>query len=402
MRYSDKRANDLISSQERTRLVALCATITGRGDVAEDLAQETLLEAWHHFDQLRDPEKRLRWLAGIARNVCLRWMRRSSRDRISSSSLEPPDGQEADVSAMILADAFDLEVEFERKELILLLEQALALLPPQTRIALVRHYIDEIPLAEIAHQLGMNASAIAMRLQRGKQALRRILATNMQDEIAPYGFSRQGKWEEMHLWCDLCGQHRLRSKLDPMAGSLVLMCPACCSEPTLLESRIQYPALLQGMTSSPRTLARLDTAIRTYYQKGLATGSAPCLACTRSVLVRHFHPGEAPNWRNGREHGRICGSEQRHGIAFPCLSCGYTSFLLSKSVLRWVPEVKQFYQRYQRVRALPEHEIEVDGQIALVTRLESVTQHASLDIVTALDTYEVLLLHGRRYAFRAE
>jgi hypothetical protein len=74
--------------------------------------------------------------------------------------------------------------------------------------------------------------------------------------------------------------------------------------------------------------------------------------------------------------------------------------LLSKSVVRWVPEAQQFYRRYQRVRTLPEWEMEVNGRSAIVTRLESVTEHASLDIVTTLDTYEVLSLNGRRNGFR--
>jgi DNA-directed RNA polymerase specialized sigma24 family protein len=38
---------------ERARLVRLCAKITGDGIIAEDLAQETLLEAWLHIDSLR-------------------------------------------------------------------------------------------------------------------------------------------------------------------------------------------------------------------------------------------------------------------------------------------------------------------------------------------------------------
>ena len=68
-------SNDLetVLPAERARLVRLCATITGNGDVAEDLAQETLLEAWRHLHKLRDPERRAQWLTGIARNVCLRF-----------------------------------------------------------------------------------------------------------------------------------------------------------------------------------------------------------------------------------------------------------------------------------------------------------------------------------------
>jgi DNA-directed RNA polymerase specialized sigma24 family protein len=42
---------------ERARLVRLCAKITGDGIIAEDLAQETLLEAWRHIDNLRSRDK---------------------------------------------------------------------------------------------------------------------------------------------------------------------------------------------------------------------------------------------------------------------------------------------------------------------------------------------------------
>ncbi|HYK84301.1 MAG TPA: sigma factor, partial [Ktedonobacteraceae bacterium] len=58
---------------ERTRLVRLCAALTGNIDVAEDLAQEVLLEAWRGIEGLREAEQFSRWLSGIARNVCLRW-----------------------------------------------------------------------------------------------------------------------------------------------------------------------------------------------------------------------------------------------------------------------------------------------------------------------------------------
>ena len=59
-------------ANERVRLVGLCAALTGNVDVAEDLAQEVLLEAWRGIERLRDVELFSHWLSGIARNVCLR------------------------------------------------------------------------------------------------------------------------------------------------------------------------------------------------------------------------------------------------------------------------------------------------------------------------------------------
>ncbi len=43
---------------ERARLVRLCAKLTGDVDAAEDLAQETLFEAWRHAHKLRDQQGR--------------------------------------------------------------------------------------------------------------------------------------------------------------------------------------------------------------------------------------------------------------------------------------------------------------------------------------------------------
>src|SRR5579871_5697197 len=65
-----------IFARERTRLVGLCATLTGVAEVAEDLAQETLFEAWKHRASLLHQERCSEWLSGIARNVCRRWWQR--------------------------------------------------------------------------------------------------------------------------------------------------------------------------------------------------------------------------------------------------------------------------------------------------------------------------------------
>jgi hypothetical protein len=83
--------NDLeaVLPAERTRLVRLCATTTGNTDIAEDLAQETLLEAWRHIHELRDPHRRAQWLSGIARNVCLRWARQRGRDLTHQAFARP-------------------------------------------------------------------------------------------------------------------------------------------------------------------------------------------------------------------------------------------------------------------------------------------------------------------------
>src|SRR5215218_2430569 len=65
---------------QRARLVQLCAALTRDRHAAEDLAQETLLEAWRNREKLHDASGAERWLAAIARNVCLRWARRRGHE----------------------------------------------------------------------------------------------------------------------------------------------------------------------------------------------------------------------------------------------------------------------------------------------------------------------------------
>ncbi len=88
---------------------------------AEDLAQETLLEALRNAHKLRDPGLWRPWLTGIARNVCLRWARSRGRELARTMPL--------DWETHEARDHFDLDVELERDDLATLLDRTLVLLP---------------------------------------------------------------------------------------------------------------------------------------------------------------------------------------------------------------------------------------------------------------------------------
>ena len=113
---------DALLGLERSRLVRLCAHLTGDAEVAEDLAQETLLEAWRNGHKLHQREGYVQWLSAIARNVCRRWARTRAGDlehqlqlcRKEEGPLSAPDED--------LAAGCDIEVELERDELATLLD----------------------------------------------------------------------------------------------------------------------------------------------------------------------------------------------------------------------------------------------------------------------------------------
>ncbi|MEO7001577.1 MAG: RNA polymerase sigma factor, partial [Ktedonobacterales bacterium] len=163
----ERASLDRALAEERARLVALCTRLTGNADAADDLAQETLVEAWRSLTRLRDADGLGPWLSAIARNVCLRWQRAHGRDLAHRATLPSLDhGDEADAMltlddlAVGADDGADFTLALERYELATLLDRALGLLPTETRAALVASYVDELPQAEVAARLGVSEGAL--------------------------------------------------------------------------------------------------------------------------------------------------------------------------------------------------------------------------------------------------
>jgi RNA polymerase sigma factor (sigma-70 family) len=128
------------------------------GEEAEDLVQEALLRAYLGLSQLRDPARFGAWLCGIAVNLAkMRLRRRALEARLF---VEPPsDGG------------------FEERELLQLVRDAVDVLPPGQRDAVLMHYIDGLSCEEVAVLLGSSPGAIRVRLHRARQQLREQLAT---------------------------------------------------------------------------------------------------------------------------------------------------------------------------------------------------------------------------------
>lgn len=371
---------------ERTRIVGLCATLTGNMDVAEDLAQEVMLEAWRSIERLRDVEEFSRWLSGIARNVCLRWGRKQGRHLAHLTQLSE---QEIPLEEQI-ADEFDIEVELEHKELVGLLDSALAMLPPVTREVLVARYVEESSVAEVAERLGLQTGAVAMRLQRGKLALRRVLRNELGQEAQAYLARDANEWEETSVWCTRCGQHRLMGQFRPDDAFLFLVCPECgeYSRSHLVHTRESQ--MFQGMKRVKPALARIRSWMHHYYRGSLDTLIAPCLRCGQMVPIRVV----ASLYETIAEDFSI--PWQRRGVYELCNNCQWQNWMSLDGLALALPEGQQFLREHSRVRTLPEQEVEVDGHAAVLTRFESVTEQARFEVVSTSDRYQVLCINGRR------
>ena len=378
---------DELLSSERPRLVRLCARLTGDPQAAQDLAQETLIAAWRSVHQLRDPQRYPQWLSGIARNLCRNWVRGQRRE---PARLEALDADLTLYSAHNhLADTADIEVELERGALVELLDRALALLPPQTRAVLIQRYVEDSSYAQIAARLGLSEDAVAMRISRGKLALRRVLTTQLSDDAAAFGLVEPsaGAWQMTSIWCPLCGGERLQGQLDPPVGLLRLRCPGC--------GRADSPLVSSGPSGSlpvktyRPALSRLLDWIHEYYQAQASAGGVRCLRCGRQTPLRF---GTAPAaLRIGQPPRPLT---NLHGIYAWCESCEFAAGLEEWwSLTLSLPAVREFWRQHPRMRALPRREVEHQGCRALVTGFESVAASARVEVVFSHNTFTALSVH---------
>ncbi|MDQ2715651.1 MAG: RNA polymerase sigma factor [Chloroflexota bacterium] len=375
---------------ERARLVRLCARLTGNIDAAEDLAQETLLEAWKNFHKLQDhddPSQQAKWLSAIARNVCMRWASRRGRDLSHLVSLDQDEDMSETRIESLTTDTYAIEIELERDELALLLDRALALLSPGTRDVLIARYLHESPHAEIAARLGLSEDALVQRLHRGKLALRRVITTHMSEEAEAYGMAvpaEERLQQETRIWCPMCGKGRLTKYDNPQEHSTGFFCPHCW--------HIAYTPLPAGNTlKSPRCILAHQLAwLGDYYWQAINTGRVTCGSCGSLAQAVICVPQDIP------EEYRLAGALAYHSTYILCPCCSAEDINPLPHLTLDLSEARQFWHRHPRIQWLPGNDIEHEGQPALISSFQSLAEHTRLDVILQRDTLKVLSIHEDR------
>jgi RNA polymerase sigma factor (sigma-70 family) len=167
-RAGDRSALTDLAHRWAGRVVARCHATVRRADVADDLAQESLLRGLRGLSSLADPEKFGPWLCGIALRVCQDWLRERTRAAVPFSVLTdgPPDG------TLGRTEEPAIETAEERDRL----WAAIAVLPDDCREALLLYYYQDVTYQDLAAQLHVSAATVNARLTKARSLLRAKLA----------------------------------------------------------------------------------------------------------------------------------------------------------------------------------------------------------------------------------
>jgi RNA polymerase sigma-70 factor, ECF subfamily len=169
--------HELIRPYER-RVYAMALSFLRNEADAEDAAQEAFLKAFRNLASFRGDAKFGTWLVSIALNEARSRIRH--RDAIRMESLDEPQDEQGQASPALLRDWKEIPSEaLERKEVRLLLQQAITALPLIYREVFQLRDIEQLSVNEAAAALGISISAVKVRLHRARMMLQKNLAPQL-------------------------------------------------------------------------------------------------------------------------------------------------------------------------------------------------------------------------------
>jgi RNA polymerase sigma-70 factor (ECF subfamily) len=168
------------------KLYRIAMSLCRNPDEAQDLVQDTMLQAQRKWDQFEGRSDPATWLYTIAARQCRRRHRRKVGEPQRLESLD--DLLPASVGPIAdLAGLEDPERSYDRREVRRAVSSAIGELPAPFRVPLVLVDIAELSVAEVANILGVKEATVKTRVHRARLKLRKVLAGRLPMRQVPPG-----------------------------------------------------------------------------------------------------------------------------------------------------------------------------------------------------------------------
>lgn len=139
-------------------------------EIAQDLTSETFLRGWQAFQEKNEEIENIQaFLYRIARNLVTDYYREKNKNQVISAEFSPiiDPRQNLEERAIINSD-------------LTMIRQALANLKEEYQNVIIWHYLDDLPIQEVAQMLDRSEEATRVLLSRALKALRTTINSGQQ------------------------------------------------------------------------------------------------------------------------------------------------------------------------------------------------------------------------------
>lgn len=173
------------------RLFRVARGILDTDAEAEDAVQEAWTAAFTRLDQFRGEARFSTWVTRIAVNAA-RMRRRGARPQESYDTVSETEPASVHVLAFP-GGAEPADAALGRREMRLILEDAVAGLPTDLRLVFLLREAEGLGVLAIARDLGVNPITVRTRLFRARRRLRAVLEARLRggfEAVFPFGGAR--------------------------------------------------------------------------------------------------------------------------------------------------------------------------------------------------------------------
>ena len=137
--------------------------------IAEEITQDTFLQAHKKLASLKNPSQFLGWLYVIADRLCRAWFRKRQLKNVQSLEITDEETLEKTAYADYVCEQREAAaVEHQRQ----IVQRLMAKLPESERTVMVLYYLGEMNCEEISKFLGVSPNTVKSRLRRARKRLK--------------------------------------------------------------------------------------------------------------------------------------------------------------------------------------------------------------------------------------
>ena len=164
----NEHAFSILVKKYQKSVHALAWRKVGDFHIAEEITQDTFLQAHKKLASLKNPSQFAGWLYVITDRLCRSWFRKRQLRTQSLETISEETLEETAYSHYDREQREDAAVEHRRR----IVQGLMAKLPESERTVMVLYYLGEMTCEEISKFLGVSSNTVRSRLQRGRKRLK--------------------------------------------------------------------------------------------------------------------------------------------------------------------------------------------------------------------------------------